>query len=446
MKYVLIFCCLVSISFSTSILNNREFYINYSEALTAGSRDRLIGIIDDGVIDIWKDPRYKKLLLSAESKGLFQEFLQFKTILNTVVDFNLLKEVEDKRYFYMRESIRRVARSSIDTSVEKAVAILIESDLIAVLVDSQFRSIVEPLIESGYLKKYFSMVGDLVFFEQDLEFKKKWDVLFKRYQKINYDSDAKIISLMEIIADGTELMKNKARNIRDSGFYEAILSKREKLILKSSLYEIYNSYIRDPRWVEAIQTLSQKKLLFPAIEAAEMKAGEYFKRLLRKKTASKDTDLSLFFRSRSFQEFTSSSTSPDYFFLSEEGVLSQMIKKLDDIAILLKYSKTPQFEKSKMSLSLKQKKTNEDTKIRLTKVKNSDSCYENMKLMMSYREKFSLKMRKDVLIKTEDDRSEFFKESGLQRKICASGGKYLSSKYGRIQCTYHGDAPISSKK
>ena len=55
----------------------------------------------------------------------------------------------------MRESIRRVARASIDTSVEQAVNLLVDSDLIAVLIDSQFRAMVSPLIESGYLPKIF---------------------------------------------------------------------------------------------------------------------------------------------------------------------------------------------------------------------------------------------------------------------------------------------------
>ncbi|PCJ16506.1 MAG: hypothetical protein COB02_16095 [Candidatus Cloacimonadota bacterium] len=443
--YFFFFLNTIFISFSESILNDVDFYYEYAQSLNEANQEKLNNIIDKGVIGIWKDPRYKKILLSAEKKGLLKDFVRFKSILSVVVKLNLLKKTKEKRYFYMRESIRRIGHSSISTSVEKAVEGLVNSDLIAVLVDSQFRVLVAPLIKSGYLKKYFKVVGDLEYFNNSKLYKEKWDELFKKYSKVNYKADAKIISLMEIVSDESEEVKKRARNVRNSRYYDKENSEIEKEVLSSHLYSIYNSYIKSPKWVDFIQVLTEKDLLFVAIERAEKKVSKYFQRIIRKNTQTKDSNLQDFFRSKVFFEFMSADGSPKYFFLNEEKVLLKLVQNLDEISFLLKQAKTPLFKEALVSLILRQNQIKEDRSLIKKKKKNLGNCYANMSLMMKAREYFSLETRKEVKLRSEKDRKYFFEKSGLKKKICPSGGKYLSSEYGRIQCTYHGDAPITLK-
>ncbi|MCO4784087.1 MAG: hypothetical protein KC646_17290 [Candidatus Cloacimonetes bacterium] len=439
--FVLILHVSVSVS-EITIFQNTEFYYNLSQDLDAASSERITEILNKGVIDLWKDPRYLKSFKMIDESSMLSDIIKYQKIISTIIHLNILTKVNDKRYFYMRESIRRVARASIDTSVEKAVTKLVDSDLIAVFIDPQFRAMVSPLVESGYLEKYFSIVADLNYFENDVEFKSKWDDLYQRYLKVNYNSDAKVISLMEIVESSSEEVKNMARNVRDSGFYEVKLSPKQMASLKSPLYAVYDGYVRDEKWAKSIQVLTKKKLFFKAIQDGEQKVQRYFERVLRKKAAKKKALVEEFLSSKLFKQFLGASSSSIYLFLLEEGILKEFVNNLDEIEYLLQTSKSPQFKKNELSMSLKKKKLGKQRQLRKKRERDFGNCYENMSRMMAVREKYSRKMRKEVYIKSVEDRIEFFEKTGLKIQICPTGGKYLSSKFGRIQCTYHGDAPI----
>ena len=169
---------------------------------------------------------------------------------------------------------------------------------------------------------------------------------------------------MELVSSSSEEVKNKARNIRDSGFYEVKSNQKQEKSLKTPLYKVYDGFVRNEQWASSIQILTKKKLLFKAIQVGEQKVVGYFERVLRKKIKKNKQKLESFISSKLFKAFLSADSSAMYTFLQEEGILKKLVYHLSDIQYLLKTAKTPQFKKNELSLLLKRKKVGADKRLR----------------------------------------------------------------------------------
>jgi hypothetical protein len=318
---------------------------------------------------------------------------------------------------------------------------ILDSDFLAVVSDMQFRSMLAPLFDNGFMETFFSVIGNLIFLESNEEFKQKWDDKERELKSLGRSEEtARISALMSLVENSPDAIREKAVRLRDSGYYEKIYSYRDWL--KKDLFQVFVDFFRQGELAKNVQKLMQKNILMFNFERAARDHERYVKRQTAELGVKDSKRLAQFLKTRGFEVFVAPEWSNEIWILWKSGVLHLLGKHMDSLVILASKELEKQYDEVESYLTAQSEKQYHKTKLKKKYKELEETCQKNMSIMMKGRQRYNRIYRETVDLENEAKRKRFLKLLGVQGLHCPDDGEYKTTEYGWIYCTRHGKALI----
>ena len=431
--YVLFMLCITYLP-AHSLLIGDDFLDEFAKRLAPEDVLRLERLKGTLVFQNLRKPDHVKMFRELEKYEILSSWAKHPRELEILLTTDVLLRAGEKRYFYLRESFREAGRSTLKKEVLLALKILIRSDFLPFLANSQFRAYLEPLLENGHLARLFGIVGDLSSIKNNVAIWSEWASVFNLNQSQKKQVEVVVPTLMRLVQDSPDEIRAKARRIRDSGYFEG-----ETLRLwKEELYQVFLQLVTEESLAESIQTISGEDLLIPAIKRAQIDWEANLVRTIQGMPEYKDMELSSFLTSLGFKVFMNSQFTLSLLNSMRSGLLKDLPVAVGDWAILLEPRLKADYDKVMSYMEvIERERRKEKNRVEENQAK-AETCSQNLQILNGKREEYNRIYREEVDLQDLTRRERFFRLIGNQKVICPDFGEYHSSEYGLVFCTVHG--------
>jgi len=437
---ILLLFFLISSVPAQSLLIGDDFLVEFSRRIPSDDSERLNQLLRSKTFRSLREPGRRRIMQEFESHSVLDSWAKHHRELRILLHTDVLSRAEERRYFYLRESFREAGRSTMSKEVGLAFKRLIKSDFLPLLANPLFRSYLSPLIENGHLSSLFSIAGDYAFFRNNPAIWNQWSQSLDIPPSQEKEFEHAVPTLIRLVKDQPDVVRVRARRIRDSGYFQ-----KETLKLRENeLYLVFLGMVLRPSIGEDIQTTMDENLLIPAIKRAHIDWEANLVRTIQAMPEYENMDLSSFLLSPGFRVFANSRFASHLLEFQKTGILKDLPNIAGNWSILLEPRLKQDYEKVQSFMeAIERERRKESARLRESTMKRS-GCFKNMDILMGKREEYNLRYREEIDLQNQSKRSRFWNIVGKKDLLCPDSGEYHSTEFGWVYCTIHGKARIIS--